>query len=62
MGVTCGPSPVIEILKSSLSKWFDRLMSNVPCMNISVFMLNSVTEMYEGLLNGEQAEVSSAEN
>ena len=36
-------------------------MSNTMC-NTSLFMLNNMTEMYEGLLSGEQTDVTSAED
>ena len=36
-------------------------MSNTMC-NTSLFMLNNMTEMYEGLLSGEQTDVSSAKD
>ena len=51
----------MNLLKPSLSKRLDRLMSNMMC-NTSLFMLNNMTEMYEGLLSGEQTDVTSAED
>ena len=36
-------------------------MSNTMC-NTSLFMLNNMTEMYEGLLSDEQTDVSSAKD
>ena len=36
-------------------------MSNTMC-DTSLFMLNNMTEMYEGLLSGEQTDVTSAED
>ena len=51
----------MNLLKPSLSKRLDRLMTNTMC-NTSLFMLNNKTEMYEGLLSGEQTDVTSAED
>ena len=49
------------LLKPSLSKRLDRLMSNTMC-DTSLFMLNDMTKVYEGLLGGEQTNVTSAED
>ena len=37
-------------------------MSNTMCMDTSMFMLYNMTEMYAGLLNGEQTDVTSDED
>ena len=50
----------MNYLKSSLSKWLDRLMSSELCLDASKYMI--VAEMYAGLLYGEQTDVSSAAN
>ena len=37
-------------------------MSNKMCMDTSMFMLYNMTEIYAGLLNGEQTDVTSEED
>ena len=47
---------------SCLSILLDRLMFNKLCMDASMCMLMNVAKKYAGLLNGEQTNVTSADN
>ena len=54
------PAQSLNHFKSSLSQGLGRLMSNKLCMDTSMYMLMIVTDMYEGLLYGEQTDVNNA--